>query len=94
MLTSQYEQAKITEARDTPTVQVLDPAVPADNEIKPRCILQYGCGCGRGDCGLAIVFAYMLESRARRKMSVPILTLVLEIDDISMAMVESGPCVC
>ena len=30
LLTSQYEQAKIAEARDTPTVQVLDSGVPAD----------------------------------------------------------------
>ncbi|MCH6558376.1 MAG: hypothetical protein IH803_09195 [Nitrospirae bacterium] len=36
MLTSQYEQAKIAEARDTPTVQVLDPAIPAEMKSKPR----------------------------------------------------------
>jgi uncharacterized protein involved in exopolysaccharide biosynthesis len=36
LLTSQYEQAKLAEARDTPTVEVLDPAVPADRKIKPR----------------------------------------------------------
>ena len=41
LLTSQYEQAKIAEARDTPTVQVLDPPVPADKRISPACILQY-----------------------------------------------------
>lgn len=35
LLTSQYEQAKITEARDTPTVQVLDPAIPAEKKSKP-----------------------------------------------------------
>jgi len=35
MLTSQYEQAKIAEARDTPSVQVLDPAVPAEKKSKP-----------------------------------------------------------
>ena len=35
LLTSQYEQAKITEARDTPTVQVLDPAIPAEKKTKP-----------------------------------------------------------
>jgi len=36
LLTSQYEQAKLTEARDTPTVQVLDPAVPAEKKSKPH----------------------------------------------------------
>jgi uncharacterized protein involved in exopolysaccharide biosynthesis len=35
MLTSQYEQAKLQEARDTPTVQVLDPAIPAERKSKP-----------------------------------------------------------
>lgn len=36
LLTSQDEQAKLAEARDTPTVQVLDPAVPAEKKSKPR----------------------------------------------------------
>jgi tyrosine-protein kinase Etk/Wzc len=35
MLTSQYEQAKIAEARDTPTVQVLDSGIPAERKSKP-----------------------------------------------------------
>jgi tyrosine-protein kinase Etk/Wzc len=35
LLTSQYEQAKLIEARDTPTVQVLDQAVPAEKKSKP-----------------------------------------------------------
>ena len=35
LLTSQLEQAKLTEARDTPTVQVLDPAIPAERKSKP-----------------------------------------------------------
>lgn len=35
LLTSQYEQAKLAEARDTPTVQVLDPAIPAEKKSKP-----------------------------------------------------------
>ena len=36
MLTSQYEQAKIAEARDTPSVQVLDQGVPAEKKSRPR----------------------------------------------------------
>ena len=39
MLTSQYEQAKIAEARDTPSVQVLDPGVPAERKSKPWIML-------------------------------------------------------
>lgn len=35
-LTQQYEQAKIQEARDTPTVQVLDAATPPIKRAKPK----------------------------------------------------------
>ncbi len=35
MLIAQYEQAKLAEARDTPAVQVLDPAIPAEKKSKP-----------------------------------------------------------
>jgi uncharacterized protein involved in exopolysaccharide biosynthesis len=35
-LTQQYEQAKIQEARDTPTVQVLDAAIPPLKRDKPK----------------------------------------------------------
>ncbi len=36
MLTGQYEQARIAEVRDTPTVQVLDPAIPAEVRSRPK----------------------------------------------------------
>jgi uncharacterized protein involved in exopolysaccharide biosynthesis len=36
LLTQQYEQAKIAEARDSPIVQVLDRAVPAEWKSKPK----------------------------------------------------------
>jgi tyrosine-protein kinase Etk/Wzc len=36
LLISQLEQAKIAEARDTPTVQVLDPAIPAETPSRPK----------------------------------------------------------
>ncbi len=36
LLTQQYEQAKISEARDTPSVQVLDTAVPSGRKCKPK----------------------------------------------------------
>jgi tyrosine-protein kinase Etk/Wzc len=35
LLTQQYERYRIQESRDTPTVQVLDPAVPATYKAKP-----------------------------------------------------------
>ncbi len=36
LLTQQYEQAKIMEARDTPTIQVLDRAVPPERRSFPQ----------------------------------------------------------
>jgi tyrosine-protein kinase Etk/Wzc len=39
LLVSQYEQAKLAEARDTPTVQVLDPAIPAERKTRPKILL-------------------------------------------------------
>lgn len=36
LLISEYEQAKLAEARDTPTVEVLDPAIPAERNSRPR----------------------------------------------------------
>jgi tyrosine-protein kinase Etk/Wzc len=36
LLTQQLEQARIAEARDTPVVQVLDRAVPAERHARPR----------------------------------------------------------
>jgi uncharacterized protein involved in exopolysaccharide biosynthesis len=36
LLTQQVEQARITEAKDLPIVQVLDQAVPADRHSRPR----------------------------------------------------------
>lgn len=39
LLTQQYEQAKIAEARGTPMVQVLDHAVPAERKSRPKTVL-------------------------------------------------------
>jgi len=46
LLTQQYEQAKIQEAKDTPTVQVLDKAVPPELKSRPvrRRIVLFGGG--------------------------------------------------
>jgi uncharacterized protein involved in exopolysaccharide biosynthesis len=70
LLTSQYEQAKITEARDTPTVQILDPPVPADKNIKPRVFLNTLVAGLLGLC-VALGVAYGLESRTGRKGGLP-----------------------
>jgi len=60
LLTSQHEQAKLAEARDTPTVQVLDPAVPAEKRTRPRIALNVLIG---GLLGLwaAIMLAFWLR---------------------------------
>ena len=50
LLTSQHEQAKIARARDTPTVQVLDQAVPADKRIRPRLLLNVAVAGVCGTC--------------------------------------------
>ncbi|MBK9112730.1 MAG: hypothetical protein IPM88_13910 [Nitrospira sp.] len=60
LLTSQYEQAKIAEARDTPTVQVLDPPVPADKRTRPRVVLLNVAVLW----GLALVIWYLAWRRA------------------------------
>jgi uncharacterized protein involved in exopolysaccharide biosynthesis len=36
LLTAELEQSRIRETMDTPTVQILDPAVPAERHSKPR----------------------------------------------------------
>jgi uncharacterized protein involved in exopolysaccharide biosynthesis len=36
LLTAELEQARIRETMDTPTVQVLDPAVPPERHVRPR----------------------------------------------------------
>lgn len=36
LLTQQYEQYKIQETKDTPTIQVLDRAIPPERRVKPK----------------------------------------------------------
>ncbi len=64
LLTSQHEQAKIAEARDTPTVQVLDPAVPADKRSRPRLLLNLAVA-GVLALVVGIFLAFFLDYRAR-----------------------------
>lgn len=66
LLTSQLEQAKLAEARDTPTVQVLDSAVPADKKSKPRIALNMVIA-GVLSLFLAIFLAFFLEYLERMR---------------------------
>ena len=60
LLTQQLEQAKIAEARDTPTVQVLDKAVPADRKSKPIIRLNMAIA-GITSLFVGIFLAFFLE---------------------------------
>ncbi len=60
LLTSQHEQAKLAEARDTPTVQVLDPAVPAEKKSRPSITLNMIIG-GLVALFVGLFLAFFLE---------------------------------
>lgn len=64
LLTSQHEQAKIAEARDTPTVQVLDLAVPADKRSRPRLLLNLAVA-GMLSLVVGVFAAFFLDYRTR-----------------------------
>jgi tyrosine-protein kinase Etk/Wzc len=59
MLVSEYEKARIEEARDTPVVQVLDPAVPPNLRSRPKrkLLLLVGVLLGLGWSSLVALFA-------------------------------------
>lgn len=65
VLTQQHELAKVQEAKEIPTFQVIDPAIPPDRRSKPQrtvMVLLAGLVSGLGSLGLA----YWLESRPRQ----------------------------
>ncbi|HSC69778.1 MAG TPA: GNVR domain-containing protein, partial [Candidatus Methylomirabilis sp.] len=66
LLTAQLEQAKIAEARDTPTVQILDRAGPADRPSKPTTSLNMAIA---GVLGLllSLFLAFFLEHLERMR---------------------------
>jgi uncharacterized protein involved in exopolysaccharide biosynthesis len=66
LLTQQYEQAKIAEARDMPVVQVLDKAVPAERKSKPKTVLTSAI-VGVLSLFFAIFLAFFLEYLARAR---------------------------
>ena len=73
MLISQYEQAKLAEARDTPTVQVLDPAIPAEKKSKPRIGLNMMiAGVLALVVGVVLAFALEYVGRVRAQQKEPL----------------------
>ena len=60
LLTQQLEQARLAEARDTPVVQVLDRAVPAERHSKPRLRLNLTIA-GVTSLFVGIFLAFFLE---------------------------------
>jgi uncharacterized protein involved in exopolysaccharide biosynthesis len=66
LLVSQYEQAKLAEARDTPTVQVLDPAIPAERKSRPKVLLNVLIASILSLL-LGIFWAFAREATDRRK---------------------------
>jgi tyrosine-protein kinase Etk/Wzc len=66
LLTQQYEQYKIQETKDTPTIQVLDRAVPPERRAKPRRALLVGLS-GVLSLFVSLVFVFGLEYFRRSK---------------------------
>ena len=60
LLTAQFEQAKVNEARDMPTVQLLDKAVPAERKSKPKTVLNMAIA-GALSLFVGIFLAFFLE---------------------------------
>ncbi len=68
LLTQQLEQAKIAEARDMPTVQALDKAIPADRKSKPKTIFNMAIA-GITSLFMGLLLAFFLEYVAGVKQS-------------------------
>jgi len=64
LLTQQFEQAKIAEAKDIPVVNILDQAVPAERPSKPRVLLNLAVA-GAVGTALAAMLAFLLDYIAR-----------------------------
>ena len=89
LLTQQYEQAKIMELKDTPTLQVLDHAYPPEKKSWPNrgrmlivtFILSAVCGIG-----LVFIFEYLEHSRTQKSDSYRQITKIWQIfkSDLSL----------
>jgi len=66
VLTQQFEQQKIEESKDTPTIQVLDKAVPPERKIKPKRAILVGVS-GMVSLLASTIFVFGLEYFQRSK---------------------------
>ncbi len=66
LLTQQYEQAKIQEKKDTPTIQVLDPPRPPEKKSGPRRVIM-ALMAGFLSIALTSVIAFISEFVERHK---------------------------
>ncbi len=66
LLTQQLEQARIGEAKDTPVVQVLDPATPASRHVRPSFVINLAV---TGAAGLlaGTLLAFIIEGARRSR---------------------------
>lgn len=68
LMAKQYELAKIDEAKDPSTIQLLDKAVPADKKSKPkRGVITLVGLIGGGVLGVLLAFALEAYARARQR---------------------------
>ena len=68
LLTAQFEAARIAEARDMPTVQLLDKAVPAERKSKPKTVLNIAiAGTVSLFVGVFLVFFLEYVERMRKQ---------------------------
>ncbi len=66
LLTLQYEMARIQEAKDSPTVQVLDVAKPAEKKVKPkRAVIVLGSTFFAAAVAILIAFLLVYIERVR-----------------------------
>lgn len=70
LLTQQYEQYKIEETKDTPTVQVLDKASPPESRYKPKRATMVLIA-GIASLFLGVIFSFSLEYIERTKRKQP-----------------------
>jgi tyrosine-protein kinase Etk/Wzc len=70
LLTNQYEQYKIQETRDTPTIQVLDKAIPPERRSKPKRTFLVGLAGVLSLVG-SVVFVFGLEYFKKSKQRNP-----------------------
>ncbi len=71
LLTAQFEQAKINEARDTPMVQVLDKAVPAERKSKPSTRVNMAIAAFVS-LSVGVFLAFFLEYLSRMRKQQPV----------------------